>query len=124
MSISPKGCWFDALDPRLAGTIALVVANPPYVSAAEWAGLDPVVRDHEPRLALVSGDSGLESIEEILAGAPRWLRPGGHLVLELAPAQAEAVALVRHATPGTRRCASEPDLAGRARALVARWPGP
>ena len=52
------GAWFDALPDELRGKVALVVSNPPYISEVEWQELDPVVRDYEPRNALVSGPSG------------------------------------------------------------------
>ena len=72
-----RGSWFDALPSTLVGHLHMVVANPPYVSAAEWELLEPVVRDHEPRGALVSGPTGLEDLDQLvrargeLVGA-RW----------------------------------------------------
>jgi release factor glutamine methyltransferase len=114
-----RGSWFAALPPRLAGLVHLVVANPPYVSVAEWEQLDPVVRDHEPRHALVAGRSGLEALAHLVDQAPGWLAPGGALVAELAPHQADAVLDVArrrgYATAEVCR-----DLSGRPRALVAR----
>jgi release factor glutamine methyltransferase len=113
------GSWFGALPTRLAGRLHLVVANPPYVSEDEWEVLDPVVRDHEPRGALVSGPTGLEDLDVVVRAAVSWLIPGGALVLELAPHQADAVtALARRA--GFSFVEVRPDLTGRPRALVAR----
>lgn len=117
-----EGSWFGALPGALAGHINLVVANPPYVSRRDWEGLDPVVRDHEPRAALVPGPDGFEAIEVILAEAPRWLAPGGSLVVEMAPSQA-ATALDRATTLGYVDGGVRVDLAGRQRVLVARSPG-
>ena len=48
--------WFDAMDPSLLGRVDLIVANPPYVGAAEFATLDPVL-GYEPFGALVSEDT-------------------------------------------------------------------
>jgi release factor glutamine methyltransferase len=62
-----------------------IVSNPPYVSEAEHAGLAPDVRDHEPKLALVSGPSGTEIIERLIAESAERLRPGGRLLIELSP---------------------------------------
>lgn len=116
------GHWFGALPDTLAGKLHLVVANPPYVSEAEWRELEPVVRDHEPRDALVAGKSGLEALAELVAVAPRWLAPGGALVLELAPHQAtEVTGLASDA--GFRPVFVRSDLADKPRTLVARWPG-
>ncbi len=118
-----QGDWFEALPEELAGHVTLAVANPPYVSEAEWARLDPEVRDHEPRRALVGGPVGTEEIDRILHAACRWLAPWGVLVMELAPHQAEDAAL-RALVDGFDGVLVRPDLAGRSRALIARrWGG-
>ena len=120
-----EGSWFDALAGRLVGTVDLVVANPPYVTEAEYPALDPTVRHWEPRSALVAADGvggvgGMADIETIVADAPRWLRRPGSVVIEIAPDQAEAAtAAARRAGAGHVSTARE--LAGRTRALVARW---
>lgn len=49
-----QGDWWEAIQDRW-GKLNLVVSNPPYIPAAIWAGLEPVVRDHEPELALNGG---------------------------------------------------------------------
>jgi release factor glutamine methyltransferase len=118
-----EGSWFDALPPELAGRVDLMVSNPPYVSESEYSRLEPVVRDWEPRGALVAstgagGVGGMAAIETIIAGARRWLRRSGALVVEIAPSQAEAsVEAARRA--GFGQVATERDLAGRQRMLVA-----
>ena len=60
----------------------LIVANPPYVGAREFASLPPEYR-HEPTLALKSGRTGLDSVRVLLAEARRHLRPGGALIVEV-----------------------------------------
>jgi release factor glutamine methyltransferase len=117
-----KGSWFGALPPRLTGHLRLVVSNPPYVARGEWDALDEVVRRHEPPAALVSGPTGLEAIELLLHQAPLWLAPGGSLVLELAPDQADIVR-ARAVELGYERVEIRDDLARRPRMLVARSPG-
>jgi release factor glutamine methyltransferase len=117
-----KGSWFDALPLELSGRLALVVSNPPYVAEPEWDALEAVVRDHEPPGALVSGPSGLEAIEFLLHQTPPWLSPGGSLVIELAPDQAESVRC-RAVELGYEKVEIRDDLAGRPRMLVARSPG-
>jgi len=116
------GSWFDALPPELAGHVRLVVSNPPYVSEAEWAALDPEVRDHEPRGALVPGPTGLEAVDAILADARTWLDPAGSVVVELAPGQARRV-LATAVALGYVDAEVRRDLAGRPRVLVARREG-
>jgi len=115
------GDWFAALPGALAGSVALVVSNPPYVSEAEWADLDPRVREHEPKGALVPGPSGLEAVGRIVRQARRWLAPGGSLVLEMAPSQVPVVG-ARAAALGYAAVESHTDLAGRPRVVVARTP--
>ena len=74
-----------------SGTCDVIASNPPYVSEEEWEGLSPQIRNHEPRRALVAGRSGLEVILRLVAGALKFLRPGGHLVIEIGYGQKENV---------------------------------
>jgi release factor glutamine methyltransferase len=121
-----QGSWLAPLPARLRGRVDLVVSNPPYVTEEEWAGLEPQVRA-EPRQALVAGPSrdgvpGLAEVEAVLQEALVWLARPAAVVVELAPAQADAArALVRQL--GYDEGWVEPDLAGRPRALVARRRG-
>jgi release factor glutamine methyltransferase len=117
-----RGDWFDPLPERLRGAVDLVVSNPPYVPAARWERLEPVVRDHDPYEALVPGPSGLEAHLRILDEARGWLAPGGALVLELSPEQAGSLRGEAERR-GYRHVEVRPDLAGRDRALLACWPG-
>ena len=113
------GRWFDALPVSLRGGIDLVVSNPPYVAQPEVADLPAEVAEWEPIGALVSGPTGLEAIEAIVADAPDWLARPGSLVVEHAPDQADAVAGVARRA-GFTHVETRSDLAGRARMLVAR----
>jgi release factor glutamine methyltransferase len=110
--------WYSAIAPRRV--FELIVANPPYLSQAEWAALDPVVRDFDPKEALVAGASGLEAVEQVLAGAPERLVDGGSLVVEIGASQgAVARSLATGAGASVVRIAA--DLVGRDRVLVARF---
>ena len=73
----------------LAGTVAVVVTNPPYIPDA-MIPRDPEVRDHEPKLALYGGDDGLDVVRGVLRTAAVLLRPGGLLVVEHADVQGAA----------------------------------
>jgi release factor glutamine methyltransferase len=120
-----EGSWFEALPTELVGQVGLVVANPPYVAEADYPDLDPTVRLWEPRPALVAADGvggvgGMADIEAVIAGAPRWLRRPGTVVIEIAPDQADAAAEAARRA-GSGDVSTAPDLAGRTRALVARW---
>jgi release factor glutamine methyltransferase len=112
------GAWFAALPHELRGRIDVVVSNPPYVAAGE--ALPAAVADWEPVDALVSGPTGLEAITAVVTGAPEWLARPGALVVELAPHHAaDAIAVALDA--GFAEAEVRPDLAGRPRALVARF---
>ncbi len=121
-----RGSWYGALPASLVGGVDLIVSNPPYVPAEDVDWLEAVVRDHEPHLALAAaegsnGVAGLAAIEQVVSGAPRWLRHTGALVVELGPDQAgPAVEVAR--SSGFRRARIEVDLAGRERMLVAGEP--
>lgn len=116
------GDWFAALPVELRGSLSVVVANPPYIAAEEVATLPREIADHEPRTALVSGPKGTEAIERILSDVSAWVVSGGSAVIELAPHQS-GWAAARAADVGLVDVRVEPDLAGRARVLVARSPG-
>jgi release factor glutamine methyltransferase len=114
-----EGSWFDALPAELAGTVDVVVTNPPYVAESEVADLPDEVRLWEPMEALVAGPTGLEDIEQIVAEAPLWLTQPGSLLVEIAPQQAGAsVRMARSAGFGS--ASIWPDFAGRDRILLAR----
>jgi release factor glutamine methyltransferase len=77
---------------------ALIVSNPPYVTESEFAGLQPEVRDYEPRTALVSGADGLSHIRVLLRDAPAHLRRDGFFIFEIGFEQHVAVErLIDHA---------------------------
>ncbi len=73
------------------GEFDLVIANPPYIAEAEFAGLMPEVRDYEPQLALAGGADGLDAYRALARQAPRLLAAGGWLLVEIGAGQAAAV---------------------------------
>jgi release factor glutamine methyltransferase len=104
------------LSDPLGGPFDLVVSNPPYVTDAELAGLQPEIRDWEPRVALV--DRG--QTEAVARAARAALRPGGWLVLEVGDGRAaEATGLLREL--GYSGVEHSPDLTGRDRVVEGRW---
>ncbi len=80
----------DLLDtPAAAGEpLDAILSNPPYVSEEELPGLEPEVRDHEPKLALVGPGSGTEPYERLVPQAALRLRPGGLLAVEVSGTRA------------------------------------
>ncbi len=111
------GDLFDPLPVSILGEVDLLVANPPYVTEAEFAELPEDVK-REPKLALVAGPTGLEVIRDIGASASRWLRPGGVLVCEIGETQGVPAASSFFGLPTVIR----QDLSGRDRYLVAVKP--
>lgn len=71
---------------HLAGTVAVVVTNPPYIPD-QMIPRDPEVRDHEPKVALYGGEDGLDVVKGVLRTAAILLRPGGLVVVEHADVQ-------------------------------------
>jgi release factor glutamine methyltransferase len=110
----------DLLGPLagLEGTLALIVSNPPYIADAERASLAPEVLT-EPALALFSGPDGLDAIRRIVADAPRFLAPGGLLLIEHGASQGAATRALAQAA-GLAQVETLRDLAGRDRVLSAR----
>lgn len=113
--------WLESdLDAALGGErFDLVVSNPPYLTEAEYAALDPSVRAWEPALALAGGADGLGLTRRVIAAARRRLRPGGALVLELDCSRSEEAARLAGAA-GLVDVRVSDDLFGRARYLGAR----
>jgi release factor glutamine methyltransferase len=82
----------DVFSDRVLGrTFNLIVSNPPYVSLAEYAELQPEVRDFEPRLATTDEADGLRVIRRIVELAGLLLNPGGCLMMEVAYDQSRPV---------------------------------
>jgi len=69
----------------------LIVSNPPYVSELVVVGLQREVRDHEPMVALSPGPDGLTMIRRLLKESPAFLKPGGHMLMEIGFDQSDAV---------------------------------
>lgn len=102
------------------GSLDLVVANPPYVTDAEYADLSFEVRDHEPRQALVSPEQGLWHLRGLLPVAARALRPLGRLLCEIGSGQgAAALRLAGDPVLGFSGASVLKDYAGLDRVLFA-----
>jgi release factor glutamine methyltransferase len=102
-----------------AGSVDLVVANPPYVPTRDVATLMPEIQ-WEPRLALDGGADGLRVQREIIATSPERIRPGGCLLLEIGADQAEAILALLGETGRFETGRIFRDLAGRPRVVAAR----
>jgi len=100
---------------------AMITANPPYVSPDDYDALDPVVKNHEPRLALLADEQGLAVIRRIATDSRQRLLPGAPIILEIGDEQGAAVARLFRQS-GYDDVAIRKDYAGKDRFLVARQP--
>ncbi len=82
------GDLYEPLPTTLRGRVKILVANAPYVPTQAIEQLPPEARIHEPRVALDGGADGLEILRRVIAAAPLWLAPGGHLLVETSERQA------------------------------------
>jgi release factor glutamine methyltransferase len=106
--------------PELDGTVDVVACNPPYIPLEAWASVAPEARDHDPALALWSGDDGLDAMRVLERTAARLLRPGGWVGAEHADVQGESAAGVFLDGARWTEVRDHHDLAGRARFVTAR----
>ncbi len=113
-----QGDMADAF-AELDGQVDLVIANPPYIPLEAWESVAPDVRDHDPALALWSGDDGLDATRTVARVAARLLRPGGLVCSEHAEVQHRSAPAVFVEHGGFTRVEDHPDLAGRARFVSA-----
>lgn len=109
-----RGDWLAGVAERFD----LVVSNPPYLSGADMAALQPEVRA-EPALALAGGEDGLEAYRRIAARLAEVMTPGGAAFFEVGAGQAAQVAAILR-DAGLADIAVRKDLGGHARAIRAR----
>ena len=105
-----------------AGTVHMILSNPPYIASGEIDGLMEEVRLHDPRIALDGGEDGLAFYRRICSLAPRLLTGGGYLAVEIGSGQGQAVTHLfeKAGFAETRR---KQDLAGLDRVVFGRLPG-
>lgn len=118
-----KLCYSDlmsalATDSVYENAFDLIVSNPPYIPSEEILTLEPEVR-HEPVIALDGGADGLDFYRRILAEAPKYLKTGGYLAVEIGYDQAEAVTEIADKIGVYGEVSAQKDLGGIVRAL--RW---
>jgi len=97
----------------------LIVANLPYVSIEDRHNLSREVL-HDPEVALFAGAHGDELVQQLIAQAPSWLRPGGTLALEIGIGQSDAL-IPALAEKNYRDICNEKDYSGVIRFLFARY---
>jgi release factor glutamine methyltransferase len=111
------GDWFS---PVAGERFDAIVSNPPYVSDQEWM-INQFELGHEPAMALRAGRDGLLAIEQLVAGAPAHLKPGGWLLMEHGFRQGPA-AMRLFQEAGFTALSTYRDLPGRPRVTEGQWP--
>lgn len=109
----------DLLEPLVnEEKMDMIVANLPYITFDQLEELETGVKDYEPRIALVASGDGLDLYRRLLPQAYQLLRPGGYILLEIDPRQAEAAKVMMMQSFSELEII--PDWAGRDRLLKAR----
>ncbi len=98
----------------------LIVSNPPYISQSEYEQLSKGVREFEPKGALLSGATGLEISQRLIAQANDRIAAGGYMIIETSPMLAKQLAEVFEQHPGWTIQPTIKDLQGHARIVTAR----
>ncbi|WP_017935501.1 peptide chain release factor N(5)-glutamine methyltransferase [Nocardioides sp. Iso805N] len=104
----------------LDGAVDVVVCNPPYIPLEAWESVAAEARDHDPHLALFSGQDGLDAIRVLERRAAQLLRLGGVVGFEHADEQGELAPAIFSATGRWTDVRDHQDLAGRPRFVTAR----
>ncbi|MDD9912708.1 MAG: peptide chain release factor N(5)-glutamine methyltransferase [Alphaproteobacteria bacterium] len=119
LGIADRVTWIEGDGAAaLPETVSLIVSNPPYISEAEYEKLQLDVKNHEPQLALLAGEEGLDVYRSLIPQAYDKLHSGGLLVLEIGHKQQQAVRkLLKEKEWQDVTCYQ--DLAGRDRVLAA-----
>lgn len=106
--------------PELDGTVDVITCNPPYIPLEAWESVAAEARDHDPHLALFSGDDGLSAMRVLESRASRLLKALGVVGAEHAEVQGESAPGVFAATGRWRNIRDHRDLAGRPRFVTAQ----
>ena len=95
-----------------------IVSNPPYVPSVSVRGVTPEVREYEPRVAVFSGEDGLDGVRSVLNGAASKLAPGGYLIMEFGCGQDDCVTSLVESTEGLRLVRVRNDLQDIPRTVI------
>jgi len=110
----------DLLAPFASRKAHFVISNPPYIAEEEYAGLESSVRDFEPKLALVSGPTGLEFYKRLEETLPAHLHDGALIFFEIGATQSAAL-LEMFAKPYWKEITIAKDWGGHDRFFFAKY---
>jgi release factor glutamine methyltransferase len=115
-----RGSLFEPLTNQELEGFDLICSNPPYVTDAEYEKLDRNVLEYEPAIALRGGVDGVDLIRPLLEQAPRWLAPGGLLLVEIGDSIHETVLDTAKQVDGLQEARILKDFEGLHRVLEVR----
>ena len=115
-----EGDLFEGWQAPRCRQLDFILCNPPYIESGMLPQLQPEICDHEPALALDGGSDGLKFLKRIIPTAVERLRPGGFMILEMAPEQAPALTELMASHPALGNIVVTRDYSGRDRVVSAR----
>ena len=107
----------DLLEP-IGEPLDLLAANLPYIDDKDWPFLAKTIRGHEPRMAFLGGPDGLDLVRRMLHDAPRIMRSGSLILMEIGAYQGEDVTAIARQSFPNARISIKPDYAGLDRLAV------
>ncbi len=115
----------DLLEALPAGSdpVHMIVSNPPYIGESEVNTVEAQVKDHEPAIALFSGESGTDIITRLVADAPGFLLPGGFLIFETSPIVMDKCVELVESNSAFESVEVVKDFSGHRRVVVAKKVG-
>jgi release factor glutamine methyltransferase len=110
----------SALPKDLERGVDVVTVHPPYVARSMMSDLPVEIREFEPETSLTDqSEDGLGLVRALVDQAPRWIRPGGWILVEVSPDLSRRVgALLRR--NGYRDVKSHKDSLGATRVIAGR----
>jgi release factor glutamine methyltransferase len=107
----------DLLEP-ITELLDLLAANLPYIDDKDWPFLQRTIRGHEPKMAFLGGPDGLDLVRALLKDAPRVVKPGSWIMLEIGAYQGEDVSAIARLHFPTAQISVRPDYGGLDRLVV------
>lgn len=116
--------WGDLLAPfdsaEFHANVDVLTCNPPYINSAKVSRMPNEIAGHEPHIAFDGGPFGIAILMRLLAAAPRFVRPGGWMGVEVGLGQGPALMKRLQKTPEFGELRTLHDESGALRAIFAQ----
>ena len=97
-----------------------ILSNPPYIGSKEFDSLEPEITGFEPKIALISGETGFEAYTRIISKTLLRLNYGGYLIMEIGDGQLEQVESLIDQSGGFGKVSKVFDYSGKPRTISVR----